>query len=35
VLVYFKRNLILRAEYKLAAYDDDKNWDDNYFGFGI
>lgn len=35
VLVYFKRNLILRAEYKFAAYDDDVNWDGDYFGFGI
>lgn len=35
VLVYFKRNLILRAEYKFSAYDDDSQWDGDYFGFGV
>jgi hypothetical protein len=35
VVVYFKRNLILRAEYKFAAHDNDEKWDGDYFSFGI
>ena len=35
VLVYFKRNFILRAEYKAAAYDNDDDWSGDYFSFGI
>ncbi|MFT7368260.1 MAG: hypothetical protein ACI927_001467, partial [Oceanospirillaceae bacterium] len=34
-VVYFKRNLILRAEYKFAAHDNDEKWDGDYFSFGI
>lgn len=35
VLVYFKRNFIIRAEYKVAAYDNDEQWDGNYLSVGI
>ena len=35
VLVYFKRNIIVRAEYKFDAYDDDTEWNGNYLSVGI
>lgn len=35
VVVYFKRNLVMRAEYKFAAYDNDEDWKGDYFSFGI
>lgn len=35
VLVYFKRNIIVRAEYKFVAYDDDVNWEGDFFSLGI
>lgn len=35
VAVYFKRNLVLRAEYKLPAYDDDSAWSGDFVGFNI
>ena len=33
VLVYFRRNIAARLEYKLAAYDDE--WSGNYLSFTL
>ena len=35
VLVYFKRNIIARAEYKFAALDNDDDWTGDVISFGI
>jgi hypothetical protein len=35
VLVYFRRNIAARLEYKLAAYDDDDEWSGNYLSFTL
>ena len=35
VLVYFKENVIVRAEYKFDAYDDDDAWKGDFFNIGI
>lgn len=35
VLVYFKRNIIARAEYKFAALDNDKDWRGDSITLGI
>lgn len=35
VLVYFKRNVVMRAEYKVPAYDHDDDWKGNFINFGI
>ncbi len=35
VLVYFKRNVIVRGEYKFLALDNDKQWDGDYLSIGI
>ena len=35
VLVYFKRNVVMRAEYKVPAYDHDDEWKGNFINFGI
>ncbi len=35
VAVYFRQNLVLRAEYKLPAYDHDNDWKGNYISFGV
>jgi hypothetical protein len=35
VLVYFKRNIVLRAEYKLIAMDNDDAWKGDYLSFSI
>jgi len=33
--VYFKRNVIVRGEYKFLALDNDKQWDGDYLSIGI
>ena len=35
VLVYFKRNVVARAEYKIIAHDDDDAWKGDYVSFAI
>lgn len=35
VLVYFKRNVAARLEYKFSAYDDDVDWEGNYLSFTL
>jgi len=35
VVVYFKRNVVMRAEYKVPAYDHDDEWKGNFINFGI
>ncbi len=35
VLVYFKRNVIVRGEYKFVALDNDTQWDGDYLSIGI
>lgn len=35
VLVYFKQNVVVRAEYKFDAYDNDTAWKGDFFSFGI
>lgn len=35
VLVYFKENIILRAEYKFDIYDNDDNWQGDFINLGI
>ncbi|MGK0298343.1 MAG: hypothetical protein ACI9XC_001962 [Gammaproteobacteria bacterium] len=35
VLVYFKRNIVLRAEYKFVARDNDVAWKGDYLSFSI
>ena len=34
-VVYFKRNVMLRAEYRALAYERDSTWSGSYFGAGI
>lgn len=35
VLVYFKRNIVARLEYKVSAYDNDEDWQGDFVSFGI
>ena len=35
VFVYFKKNMMFRAEYKALVYEKDSQWSGNYFGIGI
>ena len=35
VLVYFRKNVMLRAEYKALVYERDSNWSGGYFSLGI
>jgi len=35
VLVYFKKNLMLRGEYKHLVYERDSDWSSGYFSLGI
>jgi hypothetical protein len=35
VVVYFKNNLMVRAEYKALVYERDSDWSGGYFGIGI
>ena len=35
VFVYFKRNVMFRAEYKAVVFENDSSWDGDYIGIGI
>lgn len=35
VLVFFRGNVVFRAEFKFPAYDDDRKWDGNYASLGV
>lgn len=35
VFVYFKRNVMFRAEYKALVYERDSNWSGSFFNIGI
>lgn len=35
VMVYFRENFIVRAEYKFSVHDRDSQWDGNYFSLGV
>lgn len=35
VAVYFKDNVVFRAEYKFEAYDDDSNWNGDFINVGV
>lgn len=35
VLMYYRKNVILRAEFKYPVHDKDSAWDGNYLSFGI
>ncbi len=35
VLVYFRRNVIFRAEYKFEAHDNDRDWDGDFVSLGV
>jgi len=35
VFVYFKENLMFRAEYKALVYENDSDWSGSYFSIGI
>ena len=35
VFVYFKKNMMFRAEYKALVYEQDSDWSGNYFSIGL
>jgi len=35
IFVYFKRNVVFRAEYKFDVYDNDDEWEGNFASLGI